>query len=220
MKRFDVRLIWGALLVVIGMLLLFQNIGFLENMAAAVWVLLFGAAGGAFVWLFLTNRDRWWAIVPGFALLGISGLIGLDLVWPSAADIIGGPLFLGGVGLGFWVIYFFKREQWWAIIPGGVLFTLALVALLSNVLGGTATGSLFFLGLGGTFALLAVVPTSQGRLYWAFIPAAVLLSMGVLVIVAATPLIGYLWPVSIILLGMVLLLRAFGIRLGRGARGG
>ena len=32
----------------------------------------------------------------------------------------GGALFLGSIGLAFWVIYFVRRDFWWAVIPGGV----------------------------------------------------------------------------------------------------
>ena len=37
-------------------------------------------------------------------------------------------MFLGTIGLSFWVIYLTRRDFWWAVIPGGALMTLALVA--------------------------------------------------------------------------------------------
>ena len=33
----------------------------------------------------------------------------------------GGALFLGCIGIAFWVIYLADRARWWGIIPGGVL---------------------------------------------------------------------------------------------------
>lgn len=95
-----------------------------------------------------------------------------------------------------------RFKNWWAIIPGGVMLTLALIAGLASVLEGIETGGVFFLGLGLTFGLLSFVPTPQGRMKWALIPAAVLLVMGLLLGAAASPFLNYLWPVALILLGL------------------
>ena len=209
MKKLDTRVVFGLLLIVGGLLLLLQNVGLLGGVLALVWALLFGAAGAAFFFVFLTNRAHWWAVIPGCALLGIAALIALDQIAPQVADTLGGVFFLGGMGLGFWVVYFIKRELWWAIIPGGVMLTLALIAGLSSVLEGDETGGILFLGLGLTFGLLSFVQTPQGRLRWALIPAAVLLAMGLLLSAAATPLLGYLWPVALILIGLYFVFRMF-----------
>ena len=202
MRRFEARVIWGILLIAGGILFLLQNFGFLGGMLAFLWVLIFGTAGAVFLFVFLTNRAHWWAVIPGFALLSLATLIALDQLVPQAGDAWGGTLFLGGIGLSFWVIYFVNREHWWAIIPGGVMLTLALIAGLASVLEGIETGGVFFLGLGLTFGLLYFVPTPQGRIKWALIPAAVLLVMGLLLGAAAAPLLNYLWPVALILAGL------------------
>jgi hypothetical protein len=100
-------------------------------------------------------------------------------------------------------------ENWWAVIPGGVLLTLAIVAGLSENLEGIETGGVFFLGLGLTFALLALLPTGDGKLTWALIPAVVLFLMGLLITAAAAEFINYVWPAALILGGLYLLYRAF-----------
>jgi hypothetical protein len=214
MKWFDAR-VGGVLLIVVGILLLLQNLGILAGLVALTWSLLFGAAGMVFLYVFLTNRTRWWALIPGFALLSLAVLIALDQFLPEIGDVLGGTLFLGGIGLAFWVIYFINREHWWAVIPGGVLFTLALVAGLSPVLEGIETGGVFLLGLGLTFGLLSLLPTPQGRMRWALIPAGVLLAMGLVITTAATGIIKYLWPAALILVGLYLLFRAFSLQLSR-----
>jgi len=209
MKRFDVRAIGGVLLIIVGILLLLQNLRVLEVVVALVWAVIFAAGGAIFLYMFLTNRRHWWAVIPGFTLLGLAALIALDQLLPEIGDVLGGALFLGAIGLAFWVIYFLKREYWWAVIPGGVLFTLALIAGLSPVYEGPAMGGVFFVGLGLTFGLLYFVPTPHGRMKWALIPATVLVVMGVLTTAAATEGLGYLGGAVLILVGLYLLLRIF-----------
>lgn len=132
----------------------------------------------------------------------------LEQINPAAAEQWGASLFLGSLALAFWLIYLRDRNFWWAVIPGGVLATLAVVAGLDNLKLPVDTGGVFFLGLGLTFLLLAVLPTSRTSLRWAFIPAAALLAMGVLVGVGFERSINYLWPLALIGAGIALLLRA------------
>ncbi|PKO23479.1 MAG: hypothetical protein CVU38_03765 [Chloroflexi bacterium HGW-Chloroflexi-1] len=193
----------GVLLIVLGVLFLLQNFGILGGLENLVWVMLFGLGGLAFLRVFVTNNEHWWAIIPGFTLLGLAALIGLG----DRLGALGGVLFLGAIGLSFWVIYILKRDFWWAVIPGGTLFTLALVAGLSEALPGVEVGGVFFLGLAATFGLLYFVPTPGGRLSWALIPAGVLGIMGVLLVAAAGNLIGWIWPAALILSGGYLVFR-------------
>ena len=212
MKRFDVRTVntvGAILLIIVGILLLLQNFGILGGVVALIWSLIFAAGGLIFLYMFLTNRANWWAIIPGFTLLGLAALITLDQFLPRVGDALGGTIFLGGIGLAFWVIYFLNREHWWAVIPGGVMFTVALIAGLDAVFEGAETGGVLFLGLGLTFGLLSLLPTPQGRMRWALIPAAVLLVMGLLITAAATGILEYLWPAALIVVGLYLLFRMF-----------
>ena len=69
MKRFDVRAIGGILLIIAGILLLLQNLGVFEVVVALVWALVFAAGGLVFLYLFMTERTRyWWAVIPGLGL--------------------------------------------------------------------------------------------------------------------------------------------------------
>lgn len=209
MKRFDVRAVGGILLIVVGILLLLQGFEILGVVVALIWALVFGAAGLVFLYVFLTDRANWWAAIPGFGLLGIAALIALDEFWPQVGDAVGGALFLGGIGLAFWIIYFINRKHWWAVIPGGVMFTLALVAGLESVFEGAEMGGVFFLGLGLTFGLLSFVPTPHGRMKWALIPAAVLLVMGLLITAITTGILDVLFAAVLILVGLYFLFRVF-----------
>lgn len=200
MKNSRASLGMGALLVIIGLLFLLQNFGLLGGLENIIWLVLFGAGGLAFLYVFSVNRENWWAIIPGFTLLGLAGLIGLG----DQLGALGGALFLGAIGLSFWVIYLLRRDFWWAVIPAGTLTTLAVVAATADRIEGVAVGGLFFLGLAATFALVYLLPTSEGRMKWALIPAGVLAIMGVLMLLSLGGIINYIVPAALILIGAVL----------------
>jgi hypothetical protein len=68
------------------------------------------------------------------------------------------------------------------------------------------------LGLGLTFALVGLVPTPEGQMRWAFIPAVILTIIGLLILVALSSLINYIWAVALIAGGLIIILRAFRTR--------
>jgi hypothetical protein len=63
--------------------------------------------------------------------------------------------------------------------------TIAVVAALDASLSSNASGNIFFLGLGRTFVLVAILPTSVGQTRWAWIPAGILGIIGILILIAA-----------------------------------
>jgi len=210
LKRLDPRLIGGTLLVIGGVLFLLQNFGNFQ-VGSLFWGVVFGIGAMAFLWTFLSDRGQWWALIPGCALLGLTVVLLLRVVAPSLEDL-GGAFFLGLLGLSFWVIYLNNRQYWWAVIPGGVLVTLALVAGIDSVLKeapDALSGGIFFAGLGLTFVLLGFLPTPQpqGQLRWAFIPGGILLVMGLLIALTAAALINYVWPIALIVAGLALVWR-------------
>ena len=216
MKRFDPRVLWGLLLIAGGALLLLQNFGVLRGSLNLLWALLMGGAGLFFLYGFVGNRANWWALIPGIILLDLSALIVLTEIFPRFADVWGGPLVLGGIGLSFWAVYLVRRENWWAIIPGGVLVTLAAVAGMDSVFERVGrrvdTGAVFFVGLGLTFALVGVLPNPHRPMRWAFIPAVILLVLGLAIFAAAESLVNVLWPVALILVGLYLVYRTLSPR--------
>lgn len=206
MRRIEWRVLVGILLVAVGALLLLQTFNILRFVWEVVWAVLFVASGAGFLVVFLGRQEHWWAVIPGMALLGIGGLIGLSVF--GLDDVIGGAVFLGALSLAFWLVYLRSRDNWWAVIPGGVLATLALVAGLEQVVPWAETGGIFFLGLALTFGLVYLLPTPHGRMAWALIPAAVLFVVGLIVVLATSSVLQFLWPVVLILVGGYLVLRA------------
>lgn len=209
MERFNLRLVFGILLILAGAVFLAETMGFL-NIAGSIWGVLFALGGLAFLSVLLSDRQQWWAAIPGIILLSLAALIILSEAFPGYGDRLGGGIFLGGIGLAFWVVYFIAPANWWAIIPGGVMLTLGVVASLDNInIAGLETGGIFFLGLGATFGLLSLVKVEGRRMGWPLIPAGVLAIMGLLIMASASNLANYLWPLAIIVVGLFLLLRSF-----------
>ena len=211
MKQLRIRIVGGILLITVGILSLLSSLGIFVGGLDLFWALLFGAGGALFLYVFLSDRENWWAIIPGFVLISIGVLIALERFAPRGIGDWGGVLVSSGIGFAFWAIYFVKREHWWAIIPGSVMLTIAIVVGLTSPLenAGIDTGGVFLLGLGLTFGLLALLPSPQGRMKWALIPAAVLLVIGLLITTAAAELVQFIGPAALILVGLYLIFRMF-----------
>ena len=209
LKWLESRILWGSLLILGGVLFLLQNLGFFD-VGGIFWGILFGLAGIFFLSIFFQNQANWWSIIPGFALLGIGAQITLDQIAPKLSDISGGAIVLGAIGLSFLFVYFADRQNWWALIPMGVLLTLAIVSSL-DAFTRIDTGGIFFLGLAATFALVALVPKGIDT-RWAWIPAVILFVLGVVIFAAAEAWLNYLWPLALILVGIILIFRTMRFR--------
>jgi hypothetical protein len=208
MKALSSRLFWGLVLVIGGILLLLDTFGIFKG-GALFWTIASALAGVLFISVFMTNRQNWWALIPGIIFLTIAVTIGFDAFLPGySGSNFGGPIILGGIALSFLLVYIAERSNWWAIIPAGVMATIAVVAIVDSNSSSAASGGIFFLGLGITFALVAIVPTTVGQMRWAWIPAAILGLMGILILLTAEKLINYIWPSALILAGVFMMWRS------------
>ncbi len=216
MRRSSANIFWGLLLVVIGVIFLLQTMNVVDLTGSAwIWTLLFAAAGLSFVYVFLTNRStNWWAIIPGLALLGLAALIGMSEYLSGAAQDWAAAVFMAALALSFLVIYLVNREFWWAIIPFGVLLTVALTVGLSSQLGDAGTTGIMFLGMALTFGLLSLLPVAGGRMKWPLIPAAVLVVIGILAVGLSSSTLNYIGPAALILAGIYLVFRVLTGRKG------
>ena len=196
---------WGIFLILGGIALLFQNLFHIE-LGGLFWGTAFILAGVAFILQINRPERPWWPLIPGLALLGIGAQILLDVILPSLSQYFGGLLVLGGIGLAFLLVYLRERRAWWALIPAGVMITLALVSVLDQGNFGLDTGGIFLLGLGMTFLVLAWLPSERQQ--WAYIPGGILVVMGLLIAGAAGAWLNIVGPALIILLGGWLIFRA------------
>lgn len=201
------RFIWGILLVLGGFIFLLQQFSIFHFVSGLIWVALFAAGAIFFGGWFLRNpRANWWAAIPGFTLAGLASVSMIDQLGIQGLDSLSGPLFLASIGLAFAVIFLVNSEMWWALIPGGVMMTLAVVAYADDVGIGIDSGAILFLGMGLTFIAVGAMPGHDGKSRrWAFIPAAVLLGMGFLIGFSMEVAIQYLWPIAMIIGGALLI---------------
>ena len=205
-RRFLLSVLGGILLVTAGVILLLSNLGRITFDWEVIVGPLLAIGGLVFLFVFITNTDEWWALIPGFVLIGI-GINTFMGQWMAAVDSrIGGTIFLGFVGLPFFLIYITHHRHWWAIIPGGVLLTMAGITLIED--NAALEGGLFFLGLALTFGLVYLLPKPGGKLTWALYPAGVLFLLGVLITLGATNLMGFIGPLALLIVGAYVLFRA------------
>ncbi len=194
MKRFDPRIVFGFLLLTGGVLALLQTMGYLNNVPDIFWGGLFLAVGLIFLTLLISGN--WWSAIPGFTLVALGALILL----PESFEDFEGAIFLGGIGLSFWVVYFTSRiERWWAVIPAGVLTALAVLMVVSQQY--EDLGDALFLG-GIGLAFLIVFLTDRAERWWALIPAGVLATLAGVTI--AAPRFGEFQTVGFFFFGLAI----------------
>jgi hypothetical protein len=199
-------------LVVVGGLWLLEAANVVELTTG--WVaLLFAIPGLVFAWAFVGSPERWWAAIPAGALLGLAALIASAEASWLPTESFPASLLLGGIGLGFVAVFMRLPERWWAIIPAGVMLTLAVFIGIAPSFDPMIAVAILMFGLALTFVLVAALPLATGRMRWPLVPAVVLGGLGTVFALGATDLLEamqWIWPVAIIAVGLVLLLRTRG----------
>jgi len=208
LDRIDRRqLVPGLILIAVGILGLFGSLGWLRGLGGFVGAILFGAAAYfAYLQGRHTGKLLWHAAAFPLAGLAIASI---------APDALGGFAFLGSIGAAFALAWRDDARRWWAVIPAGALFSLAVTALVDGTTRGAAAGGFVFLGgLAVTFFVLTRLP--QHPQPWAIIPAG---ALAVLAVLALTTSGGWIVPLLLIAGGAWMLFRPSGAR-GAASHGG
>jgi len=144
----------------------------------------------------------WWALIPG-GVLTVSAVIPI-LTLGAPGEVVG-TFVMWLIAIAFFVVYLANRRNWWALIPGGVMFVVGLMPLLAlSRLPGPFIGGIFFVGLAAVFGLIYLLNLGEPEMRWAIYPAAILFAVGVGVVAFGQNW----WPLVLIALGGVLLIRA------------
>jgi hypothetical protein len=121
--------------------------------------------------------------------LGFLGPVAVNLVW---------VLLFGLGGVAFLLVFFFNREQWWALIPGCTLLGLTFMIGFGDRLGELSAG-IFMASIGLSFLLIALLHPEH---WWAIIPSGSLFSVAAMIVIAGTGLAGA--SLGVLFLGMAL----------------
>lgn len=202
------RIVFGGVLILFGILALLNTLTGI-NLSESIIAIIFAAAGLAFLAGLISSKANWWMAFPGFTLLGIGAVIGLEKFAPSLSGTLSGVIILGSIGISFLLVYLMmpKAGFWWALIPAGVMFSLVGLLILEPFL--IEPVWVFFLGLAVTFGLLAIPPLTGGiRMIWPLFPAGVLAVLGLAFMAGSAGLIEYIWAIGLILVGLYFVILA------------
>jgi drug/metabolite transporter superfamily protein YnfA len=207
MKKINPGFLWAGFFVLIGVFLLLSNLNVLGPWGDAVWGGLFVVAGLVFLAAFIKDRLHRWEAVAGTTLISGGAVILLEWQNVNLGDYWTLSIVLLGLALGFWLIALFRREDWWAILPAGVLTLTGLLLGLGRDLAATTFNALFLIGLGGVFALIYLLRLRSGDARWALVPAVAFALLGLVWLVdvnETSPVWMQWWPVLLIGAGLIL----------------
>ena len=200
---------WWALIPGGVMLFLAMTTLLVDNVGGE-WVgslFLFLIALSFFV-VYLNNHTRTWALLVAYIMFVLSIAPAMVSGGGNTAAYFG-SVFLFAIALPFFILYFRSAENWWAIIPAGVMTTLSVIAglaiagLIRNEDQGGYANALLMGGLAVTFAVVWLRHAKD----WAKVVTIVLAALAVASVFFAS-YTEIFWPVAIILAGGYLLFTA------------
>lgn len=117
------RVLPGWTFLALAVLLLLSTVGVDKPWLGAT---VFGGLALGFLHIYLTDRNgRWWALLTAGFLLVFGVTIGLS-TWFNQTEWMALVLF-GGSGAVFFLLFLLHRRQWWAVLPGGMLWVFAML---------------------------------------------------------------------------------------------
>lgn len=118
------RVIPGWTLLALAVILLLSTLAVDQRWLGAT---VFAGLALAFAHVYVTDRiGRWWALIPGGFLLVLGLVIGFS-IWIAQIEWLALLLF-GGLGAVFFLLFLLHHREWWAVLPGGVLFVFAALS--------------------------------------------------------------------------------------------
>ncbi len=207
--------LWGLLIIILGVGALAYNFGALDDyklITAYIVAALLALMGVAFLLAIAFQREQWFYVIPGFSLLSLGGVVYLTTL-PNIKTEWLGALFLGGIALGFLVIFLRNRqERWWALLQAETILIIALVGLGLGIPQSVTklVGSILFGSFAVSFFFVWLFSGNRGRFLWSLILAGVLAIFAAAIFTSGQSQITLmLWPVLLLLVGIFLLLKVF-----------
>ncbi len=93
---------------------------------------------------FLRNRERWGLLIPAYVLLAVGVMVGL-LERGILNDLLVPAYVMFAIAIPFFVVYGRNPQQWWALIPGGIMAVIGLSFLIAEAMIGYAVPAVLIL---------------------------------------------------------------------------
>lgn len=204
MKTISWRAILGVLLILFGSVALLQALDVITlqgDISAWIRAAIFILGGLIFLYVLLqAPQTNWWAAIPGFTLAGLGVMLALTNI-PNFIEKIGVGIFLASIGASFLVVLLINRSFWWAIIPAGIMVSIALLVGLSFLPGFDSPWLMFF-GFAATFGAVALYTRQPNeRFHWAWIPALVFVILGGLMGLNQFEMLKFILPLAMLVGG-------------------
>jgi hypothetical protein len=196
-------LVWGSVLILIGVLLVVETV---TDLSAWVWVALLAAGGLGAFGLYLTDRSDWAMLLSAYVMWAIALLIALVTLDVLRDDAVAFYVLLA-IALPFGAVYWRDRAQWWALIPAYVLLAVAVMIGLTGL--GVLEDDLVAAYVLFAIAIPFFVVYARNRTqWWPLIPGGILAVIGISFLIAEGAFV-YIGAIALVLVGGWMLLRAF-----------
>jgi hypothetical protein len=183
MKSKVVTVFWGIVLIVVALLLLAQELGYLDYrlFSDQAWVLVFGIVSAAFFLAYFLNGVRKWGwLFPALIFAGVGATLGMAISGLNRS-YMATPI-LAAVAVPFYVGFALNpRARWALLIPAWVMTVPAVITLFADVMPDEVIGASILYGIALPF-LIAFIFNRNRR--WALIPAVILAVLGTLPLLA------------------------------------
>jgi hypothetical protein len=113
----------------VAALIVLTTVPFLDN-----WIAIYVMAAIAlpFYYVYVRNRENWWALIPAYVMTAVGGLIFLEDVLSFGRIDLAGPYVMFAIALPFFVVFVRNPKNWWALIPAGIMAVIGTGLLVSE----------------------------------------------------------------------------------------
>lgn len=120
------------ILLAIAAMLALIELDILRDDAVAIYV--FVAIAIPFIYIYLRDQRAWWALIPAYVMVALTGLIGLEALGVFSGDTEVSYIMFT-IALPFLYVYARNSRHWWALIPGGIMTVIGLAFLFTADVG-------------------------------------------------------------------------------------
>jgi len=143
----------GLILVALGGLFLAGQLRPNSFSGSLIPIVILCGIGLTFFSVYLTNRRHWWALIPGYTMIAVAGIVVLSDILQIDGQVIGSYVMFV-IALPFLYVFLANRRNWWALIPAGIMGTIG-IGLLLDIAGGFITAAIPALMIvGGIYMLV------------------------------------------------------------------